>query len=166
MPMCTYIHIPSFFPFLRRWQYPIYQVLQFAFFTYYNPELILLGGVHDFSLFSQLLCLFQQSWGEGRAGMVGNRLWERGQDTVSETRWGAKLETGHWLWITELCKHMDGQNPEGDWPGDRRPAQGKLGDQMTVRGPDWLGLNLQNNGLRKFCSLFFLVTPVVTISPL
>ena len=50
------------------------------FFTYYNPELILLGGVHGFPLFSQLLCLFQQSWGEERAGMVGNSF-ERGGRT-------------------------------------------------------------------------------------
>lgn len=34
---------------------------------------------------------------------------------------------------------MGEQNPEGGWPGDRRPAQGKLGDRMTVRGPGLAG---------------------------
>ena len=53
--------------------------------------------MHGFPLFPQLLCLFQQSWGEGRAGVVGDRVREREQGKVAEARWGAQLLMGHWL---------------------------------------------------------------------
>lgn len=51
----------------------------------------------------------------------------------------------------------------GQETGDQLRAN--LGIGWQSEDLDWLGLNLQNNELRKRYCVFFLVIPVVTISP-
>ena len=164
--MHTYVHLPLPFYIGGR---ILYTNSAPCFFLSLCSRAHSSRDVHRFHLFSQLLCQSQQSRGEEGAGMLGDRLRERGQGKVAEAMGGAKL-----------LGPQDGfqqPRPSNTWPGrtwkgrqagGRRPAQVRPGDQMAVRCPaqaSGAGLNLQNNIGRKSCCLLFLVMPVVTVSP-
>lgn len=104
--MCTFF-LPHFFN-SRRWQYITHTVLKLAFITYI-PELTLLSThVASFSFF-QLLHVFQQSWGEGGAGGLGDKIRGEGRARVqSPGDEPAALATG-WLLAAEPLRHMLGR---------------------------------------------------------
>lgn len=108
--MHAYICVLSFSPtfFSHRWQYITYTVLKLAFITYI-PELTLLSThVASFSFF-QLLHVFQQSWGEGGAGGLGDKIRGEGRARVqSPGDEPAALATG-WLPAVEPLRHMLGR---------------------------------------------------------